>query len=201
MHDDEPMAPWGSITAEHWLSTGPPPLPSHPAASPSASTTPPAPAPATVPAQGVQPPAPPAYAERITAITATFGTPAHTDALSAAGIDAEQLDIEFTAVYGPHHPDTARLRDLRGWIAHLLGAPDVATQWFLHTTGLYCTAYGTGHPDVLASARRTVHTWSAIDDPDQAVALASEIMAMLAYLGTQESTALAQQVTTRLPPR
>lgn len=81
----------------------------------------------------------------------------------------------------------------------LLGAPEVATQWFLHTTGLYCTTYGTDHSITRASARRTVQAWCAIDDPERAPALADEVLAMLAYLNSEEINVLAQQVTTRLP--
>lgn len=108
------------------------------------------------------------------------------------------MDAQFTTLYGSTHPYTAHLRDLRGWIAQLLGAPDVATQWFLHTTGLRCTAYGTTHHVTATSADRTIRAWSTITNQDQARTLAQDVLAMLAYLDTDHSATLAQQVVEHL---
>ncbi|MBZ6475888.1 hypothetical protein [Streptomyces griseocarneus] len=128
-------------------------------------------------------PAPPAeYQQRITAVTAAFAPPVDAQRLASANLEAEKLDEEFTALYGASHSYTVQVRELRGWIAHLMDQPAVAARWYLHTTGLQMQVWGAAHEITRASADRAVQHWRGVTDSAERRSLATELLPMLATI-------------------
>ncbi|MFD0386484.1 hypothetical protein ACFQ2B_40525 [Streptomyces stramineus] len=109
--------------------------------------------------------------------------------LAAANVEAERIDREFTATFGAAHSHTINVRELRGWIAHLMGQPAAAARWYLHTTGLQAQVWGTEHEFTRASAERAVQQWSGVTDPTERLALGSELLPMLRVVTGETSDA------------
>ncbi|MEV8105174.1 hypothetical protein [Streptomyces sp. NPDC088135] len=118
---------------------------------------------------------PAAYQDRVNSVVATFSRPDDREGLAAATIEAEKLDQEFTAQYGQQHPHIIRIREIRGWLALLVGQPAVAARWYLHTTGLQIALHGATHADTEGSARRAVHTWQQVKDPAEVVQIGGDL--------------------------
>lgn len=146
-------------------------------------------APAVVPASAQQaavsssaptdgPPA--AYQDRINSVVAAFSRPDDREGLAAAVVEAEKLDQEFTAQYGQQHAHTIRIREIRGWLALLVGQPAVAARWYLHTTGLQIALHGATHADTEGSVRRAVHTWQQVKDPAEVVQIGADLAKVVA---------------------
>ncbi|GHF47748.1 hypothetical protein GCM10010218_31450 [Streptomyces mashuensis] len=188
-HDDDPMLPWGTVTADFWATThqqddttdqSAPPVPSEPAVrEPVADGG----------ADESVPPPPQPYQQRIAAVTAAFSTAQDSEALAAAEAEAQLLDQEITAQYGPAHPYTINIRELRGWLAHVKGQHGVATRWYLHTAGLQGSALGPRHRMTRESAHRAAHTWNSITDYEEALGLSSELLDVLAASSGEGSAA------------
>ncbi|MFE5866334.1 hypothetical protein ACFQ77_38140 [Streptomyces virginiae] len=138
---------------------------------------------ATVPAQGTTASASPSHAadrpvahlDQINAIIATFSRPDDRDGLATAAIEAEQLDQEFTAQYGQRDPHTVSIREIRGWLALLMGQPTVAARWYLHTTGLQIALHGATHANTDSSMQRAIHTWQQVKDPAEVVQIGTDL--------------------------
>jgi hypothetical protein len=163
---DQLYPPWGEIGPHFWQAvSSEPPLPS--AAIPERPT------------DHAPPPPPEHYRERVTALTAGLASN-DADRLTQAALEAERLDEEITAEYGPTHTHTLQIRELRGHLAHLAGDHANATRWYLHTTAAYATTYGTGHPATQASSRRAAHLWLQVTDPAAATALSRQLLPLLA---------------------
>ncbi|MBO8189886.1 hypothetical protein [Streptomyces spirodelae] len=141
------------------------------------------------------------YRDRVAAITATFSTQA-TQELVWAAAEAERLDEESTATYGPTHTHTISIRELREWIAGLRGEADAATHWGLHVTGLQTSAWGHDHKITRECAKRTVHHWTKVTSPTGRQALGQEVLAMLSVVFGENSDIyrqVAQAVMTSSP--
>ncbi|MFD8385196.1 hypothetical protein ACFV2X_42890 [Streptomyces sp. NPDC059679] len=190
--DDQPMRPWGIVTADFWAAGQDAARSTEGKAA--AQAEPQHPLTAERPAP---PPPPEEYGERIAAITAAFNDPEDQALLASAGVDAEKLDEEITARFGSAHTHTINVRELRGWIAYLMGQSAVAARWYLHTTGLQTAAWGPDHSITQGSAQRAAHTWRSITDRTEAIALGPELVAMLAVVTGEDSQA-SQQVRARL---
>ncbi|MGW2600038.1 hypothetical protein [Streptomyces klenkii] len=132
-------------------------------------------------------PPPEQYQQRIATITAAFNAPHDASALAEAGREAERLDEEITAQYGPEHVHTINIRELRGWLAYVKGEHSVATRWYLHTAGLQTAVWGAEHQSTQESARRAAHIWNAITDSREALALGTELLTMLAAVTGEDS--------------
>ncbi|MEX2985609.1 hypothetical protein [Streptomyces sp. C36] len=166
-------APWGVVTPHFWREAD-------------ATTGLAAPA-AVTPAPGAKAqaeiPAPPAeYQPRIAAVTDAFAPPVDAQRLASANLEAEKLDEEFTASYGASHSYTIQVRELRGWIAHLMNQPAVAARWYLHTTGLQMQVWGVAHAFTRDSADRAVQHWRGVTDSVERRSLATELLPMLATI-------------------
>lgn len=97
------------------------------------------------PVNGAAEEPPLAYQDRIAVVVSAFAHPGDRARLEASAIEAEKLDQELTAEYGPQHSHTINIREIRGWLALLAGQPAVATRWYLHTTGLQIMQHGADH--------------------------------------------------------
>ncbi|MER7790005.1 hypothetical protein [Streptomyces sp. NPDC097640] len=129
-------------------------------------------------------------------VTTAFqtGDQAH---LAWATVEADQLDQQITAEFGPAHPHTINMRELRGWLAHLTGQHATAARWYLHTTGLQAAVVGHQHPLTRASARRALFTWTSITDPQEKLSVGADVLDMLAATSGEESKA-ARSLRSRL---
>jgi len=79
-----------------------------------------------------------------------------------ATVLAEQLDQDVTREYGGFHLFTAQVREVRGYLATLLGDHSTGLAWYLHGARLRATIQGPDHPDVEAASRRAFSLWRAI---------------------------------------
>ncbi|MFE0878249.1 hypothetical protein ACFW4X_25865 [Streptomyces smyrnaeus] len=195
MTEEPHIAPWGIVSAQFWAddntaTAAAGQLPGQqPQSHPVLTTTMPDPS-----VEAEQPPPPPEeYRERVAAITATFAPPHDPQRLAWAGTQAERLDQEATATYGPAHTHTISIRELRGWIARLQGDPEAATRWDLHVIQLQATAWGMRHKITRASAQRAVRHWTEITDPAARLALSKQLLGMLIAV-TGENSALSRHV-------
>ncbi|MFI8944147.1 hypothetical protein [Streptomyces syringium] len=215
MHDQQ-FPPWGIVTPEFWaapeaeaavaqplpVAAAPAPMPPTTASGAPVLDEEPARAEAEPAAEEGNPPAlealpeatsgeplppPEKHCAAIAAITAAFNAPKNPTRLAQAAIDAEKLDGQITAEYGPAHQHTINARELRGWAAYLSGQPDVAARWFLHTTGLQAAAWGPTHAQTQGSAQRAVHAWLLITDSQGARALGPTLLTMLAAVAGEDS--------------
>ncbi|MGW1819088.1 hypothetical protein ACWCQM_36695 [Streptomyces sp. NPDC002125] len=210
--DDEVFRPWGIVTPEYWVNgsdrsdvggttvvpqqefsgagEAPSGLPGAHAGVDSAvlpvQTPLPVPQGSALPSQSRPPKA---YLERINSIVAAFGSPDDRTGLAAATIEAEALDRELTAKYGQPHPYVIGIRELRGWLALLLGEPDVAARWYLHTTGLQIALRGATHTEAEGSARRAVHTWQQVKDPADVVQIGLDLAKVVTAVLGEDSDA------------
>ena len=86
--------------------------------------------------------------------------------ISEAALTAQQLDAQSTAVFGPAHPYTVTLRELRGDLAHLDGDAATATAWYLHAAGIRAAHQGVQHPLTRQSIDRASELWMGLADTD-----------------------------------
>jgi hypothetical protein len=184
MDEEATFAPWGTVSPAFWDFSAPQisPLPTaEQAGRPTAAGPLPelGPGPkARRPAQSMPEPPPAKYRKRVARVTTAFRTkdPAH---VARAAVEAEQLDQQITAEYGPAHSHTINMRELRGWLAHLMGDHATATHWYLHTSDLQAAAVGHRHSLSRASARRALFTWASIADPREKLSTGADVLAML----------------------
>ncbi|MFI0733306.1 hypothetical protein ACH4S9_30495 [Streptomyces sp. NPDC021225] len=218
MDEEETFAPWGTVSPAFWDFTALQPSPS-PTAEQAARSAPaalaasgpqaasrlsaaepvPDPGPRPQPRQPAQaaPEPPPAkYRERVATVTTAFQT-GDRGHLAWATIEADQLDQQITAEFGPAHPHTINMRELRGWLAHLMGHHATAARWYLHTTSLQAAVVGHHHSLTRASARRALFTWTSITDPQEKLSVGADVLAMLAATGGRDSKA-ARSLRARL---
>ncbi|WP_329492589.1 hypothetical protein OG618_37565 (plasmid) [Kitasatospora sp. NBC_01246] len=200
--EDQLARPWGEVAADFWAVPTPEPEPEHhdepvaytvppvyAAARQSAPPTLPGPSPAPavdrVPSAVIAPqapapqPMPAAYRDRIEDLAKKLSRPQTNLQMMLAESEAQHLDAEITAAFGPADQNTINIRELRGMISHLQGNPAAAARWHLHTTGLQAGISGTGHDLTKASARRAYAMWTAIRDPAERAAVGAEILPML----------------------
>ncbi|MFV8133175.1 hypothetical protein [Streptomyces syringium] len=184
-------APWGTVSIGFWHT---------PDSTPATAVLPREPEPAPGAAEQREVPPPPAeYRERIEAVTTACVPPVDPQRLAAAAVEAERIDQEFTTAYGAAHSHTINMRELRGWIAHLMGQPAAAARWYLHTTGLQAQVWGAEHEFTRASAERAVQQWSGVTDPAERLALGSELLPMLRVV-TGETSAATRAVRAVVGP-
>ncbi|WP_051272049.1 hypothetical protein [Streptomyces sp. AA1529] len=188
MTEEPQFAPWGVVSAGFWTHGTQPPAAPGPAGQADAY-------PLLTPAAAHestgtrQPPPPPEeYRERVAAITSTFTPPHDPQRLAWAAIQAERLDQEATATYGPAHTHTISIRELRGWIARLQDDPETATHWDLHVIRLQGTTWGMHHTITRASAQRAVRHWTEIPDAATRVALSKQLLGMLIAVSGENSS-------------
>ncbi|WP_438319381.1 hypothetical protein ACSHWO_35130 (plasmid) [Streptomyces sp. HUAS TT3] len=155
--------PWGTVTPAFWTGAAVP-EPEAPPAPPAPVETPPAPV-----------EAPPAVdvAERIADIAAAAGE----GNLDKAALLAAQLDTEHTAATdGTATLATADIREIRGYVASLIGDHRTAVSWYLHMVRLRADVQGSNHPDTHAAVRRAYSLWRSGKDPDLTLALGKELL-------------------------
>jgi len=186
MSDDRLFAPWGVVSPGFWG------LPVQGAAAGDGSAAP------LEPQEQLVPSGPPeAYRQRIETVTAAFGHAEDRARLVQAGVEAERLDQEIAAEFGEGHPHTVNIRELRGWIAHLLGDHGLAARWYVHTTGLQMQAFGAEHDFTQASAHRAYAMWKAVEDRSEILAVGSLLLPLLSAV-EGESSKIARAVRKRL---
>ncbi|MBC2878432.1 MULTISPECIES: hypothetical protein [Streptomyces] len=190
--------PWGTATHEFWQSDPPEqlsgagreesaPLPTRQAPSSDVAEASRA-EPVNSRREAASPPPPPeSYRERIAAIAAAFANPQDLPRLHAASVEAERVDQEFTAIYGDKHSHTIQIRELRGWVAHLLGRSEDAARWYLHTAGLQFHVRGADDPLTQTSARRAVEHWRGIRDAQAQRSVGAELSTLLAAVMGESS--------------
>ncbi|MFD9631951.1 hypothetical protein [Streptomyces violascens] len=149
MDDDTLYRPWGTVTPEFWGSAAVAELTTGTGAVPAAGT--------------VQ--------ERLAAIAHTYTT-GHPEQAAAL---AQQLDAEVAAEYGDAHRHTAEVREVRGYLAHLMGDHRSAVGWYLHVVRLRAGLQGPQHPDTLGASRRAYSLWRNVPETD-AVPLGTELL-------------------------
>ncbi|MFE5847487.1 hypothetical protein ACFQ7N_38305 [Streptomyces niveus] len=185
------IAPWGTVTPHFWQA-------GHPAPPAGQGTTPAAdPTAARDEPHGGHDEQPREYRDQIAVVVGALDTPDNKVRLDSAAVLAEQLDQEFTQRYGPRHPHTINLRELRGWLAMVSGRPALAARWYLHTTALQVQVRGTGHQATRRSVQRTVHIWLSIPDARESLTIGRELLAMLTAV-TGEDSSLSCKVRKRL---
>ena len=129
-------APWGTVTPEFWDAS----------------------APGTVTApQGLT-------AETLRARLAKVAEVAQQGLLDDAVALAAQLDQDVTAEYGEAHLHTVQVREVRGYLAALMGDYAAGLAWYLHAAQLRVTVQGPSHPDVEAATRRAYSLWRSMPD-------------------------------------
>ncbi|WP_326690296.1 MULTISPECIES: hypothetical protein [unclassified Streptomyces] len=117
--------------------------------------------------------------------------------MARAAIEAEQLDQQITAEFGPAHSHTINMRELRGWLAHLMEDHATATRWYLHTSGLQAAVVGHHHSLTRASARRALFTWASVTDPQEKLSTGADVLAMLVATEGEDSK-VVRNLRTRL---
>lgn len=81
---------------------------------------------------------------------------------------AARIDQDATAEYGELHLHTIQVREVRGYLAALIGDHSSGVSWYLHAAQLRVTIQGPGHPDVEAATRRAYSLWRAVPpEPDR----------------------------------
>ncbi|CAM5661549.1 hypothetical protein STENM327S_03067 [Streptomyces tendae] len=81
---------------------------------------------------------------------------------------AARIDRDATAEYGELHLHTIQVREVRGYLAALVGDHASGLSWYLHAAQLRVTIQGPGHPDVEAATRRAYSLWRAVPpEPDR----------------------------------
>ncbi|MFF8809827.1 hypothetical protein [Streptomyces omiyaensis] len=199
--------PWGTATPHFWTS----PDPDRPAAEPAADASAEAGESGPVQHQAKQAAAstdqeavaqqsagdaaalaelPPGFMERINAVTAAFGRPEDHHGLSVAGVEAEKLDQELTALFGERHTYTVNIRELRGWLAFMTGDHGTATRWYLHTAGLNIGLLGPSAPQSQESVKRAIHLWQQVTDHAEIVRLGSDLASVTALVLGSDDQAL-----------
>ncbi|GHI98060.1 hypothetical protein [Streptomyces olivaceus] len=124
----------------------------------------------------------PGFIERINAVTAAFSRPDDHHGLSVAGVEAEKLDQELTALFGERHTYTVNIRELRGWLAFMTGDHGTATGWYLHTAGLNIGLLGPTAPQTQDSVKRAIHLWQQVTDHADIVRLGSALASVVALV-------------------
>ncbi|MGW0493509.1 hypothetical protein [Streptomyces olivaceus] len=131
----------------------------------------------------------PGFTERINAVTAAFSRPDDHHGLSVAGVEAEKLDQELTALFGERHTYTVNIRELRGWLAFMTGDHGTATGWYLHTAGLNIGLLGPTAPQTQDSVKRAIHLWQQVTDRAEIVRLGSALASVVALVLGDEGEA------------
>ncbi|GAA0924936.1 hypothetical protein [Streptomyces thermoalcalitolerans] len=145
----EPLyRPWGTVTPEFWATA--------------------APGTATVP-EGLRP-------ETLRARLAKVAEVAQDGRLQDAAALAAQLDLDTTAEYGESHLHTVQVREVRGYIAALMGDHATGLAWYLHAVQLRVTIQGPKHPDVEAATRRAYSLWRAMPPESDRPGLGAELL-------------------------
>lgn len=172
VHDDQLYHPWGIVDPGFWVGVRTEVIQPRPSGGPAADAE--------------QQSVPETYRDRIAAITSAFSSkdPAR---LEEAATGAEKLDAEMTAEFGEQHMHTVNMRELRGWLAHLMGQQATAARWYLHTTGLLAILRGPDHQLTRESMKRARAMWFAIADSAEAHAVGAELLPMLAAVTGPDS--------------
>ncbi|WP_237539651.1 MULTISPECIES: hypothetical protein [unclassified Streptomyces] len=119
---------------------------------------------------------------RLTAIPALVAAERPGDAAALA----EEIDRELTAA-GEHTMEVVDVREVRGYLAHLLGDHSTAVGWYLHAVRLRAGIQGPAHPDTVQAARRAYSLWRAVPASD-ARRLGAELLAAVSDIHGPEAT-------------
>ncbi|MCG0066001.1 hypothetical protein L0F81_22335 [Streptomyces tricolor] len=166
----EPLyRPWGTVTPEFWTS--------------------PAPGVGTAP-QGLA-------AETLRARLVKVAEVAQHGRMADAVTLAAQLDQDVTAEYGEAHLHTVQVREVRGYLAALMGEHATGLAWYLHAAQLRVTVQGPSHPDVEAATLRAYSLWRAMPDEDERRRLAGDLLTVVTDIHGTDSL-LARRVRDRL---
>ncbi|MEW1723861.1 hypothetical protein [Streptomyces sp. NPDC093109] len=156
---DEPQyGPWGMVTPTFWHGAAASDDPSTPADADSVRT-------------------------RLAAIPALVAAERPGDASALA----EEIDRELTSAGREHTMDIVDVREVRGYLAHLLGDHSTAVGWYLHAVRLRAGLQGPTHPDTVQAARRAYSLWRTVPSPD-ARRLGPELLAAVTDIHGPEAT-------------
>ncbi|ARP72340.1 hypothetical protein LK07_24150 [Streptomyces pluripotens] len=145
----EPLfRPWGTVTPEFWTASPP----------------------GAVGAPQSQAP------ETLRARLAKVAEVAQGGRLEDATALAAQLDQDVTVEYGEAHLHTLQVREVRGYLAALMGNHATGLSWYLHAMQLRVTIQGPKHPDVEAATRRAYSLWRAMPPDSDRQRLGTELL-------------------------
>ncbi|MEU8526625.1 hypothetical protein AB0C77_13695 [Streptomyces sp. NPDC048629] len=96
--------------------------------------------------------------------------------LDGAAALAREIDEDATTEFGEAHRQTIEAREVRGYLAALMGDLSRALDWYLHSVRLRAAVQGPGHPDTLDAAQRAYGLWRAIPASPEAQRLGIELL-------------------------
>jgi hypothetical protein len=99
--------------------------------------------------------------------------------LQDAAMLADQLNQDVTAEYGETHVHTIQVREVRGYLAALMGDHATGVSWYLHAAQLRATVQGPGHPDVEEATRRSYSLWQALPPGADRYRLGTELLTIV----------------------
>lgn len=144
--DEALYAPWGSVTPAFWTTAD----------------------------QGAQPA--PAITTALRERLADVAAAAVAGQLDQAVRLATQLDQDVTTQYGEAHVHTIEVREVRGYLAHLMGDHAAAVGWYLHAVRLRAGVQGRTHPDTAQATRRAYSLWRAMPETGDRHRLGAELL-------------------------
>lgn len=151
--------PWGTVTPEFWAT--------------------PAPGTATAP-QGLP-------AESLRARLVKLAEVAQGGRLEDAAALAARLDREVTAEYGEAHLHTVQVREVRGYLAALMGDHSSGLAWYLQAAQRRVTIQGPGHPDVESATRRAYSLWRSMPPDSDRRRLGAELLTVVTDIHGSEA--------------
>ncbi|MET9956016.1 hypothetical protein ABZ135_31350 [Streptomyces sp. NPDC006339] len=125
--------------------------------------------------------------ERLARVAATAAGGNLDDAI----ILAEQIDNDATAEHGESDRNTIEAREVRGYLAHLMGDQRAAVGFYLHSLQLRANVQGVDHPDTAEAARRAYSLWCSVPDGLESQRLGGELLATVTDVLGADSTVAA----------
>ncbi|MFJ2566593.1 hypothetical protein ACIO02_27290 [Streptomyces sp. NPDC087568] len=122
---------------------------------------------------------------------------AQDDRLQDAATLAHQLDQDVTVEYGEAHLHTVQVREVRGYVAALMGDHATGLAWYLHAVQLRVSIQGPGHPDVEAATRRAYSLWRALPPHTDWQRLGSDLLTIASDIHGADS-AIVRRIRKRL---
>ncbi|MFJ2817131.1 hypothetical protein ACIQOU_28595 [Streptomyces sp. NPDC091279] len=117
--------------------------------------------------------------------------------LGDAAALAAQLDQDVAAEYGEGHLHTVQVREVRGYLAALVGDYGTGLAWYLHAVQLRADAQGSGHPDVDAATRRAYSLWHSMPPEADRLRLGTELLTVVTGIHGADS-AIARRIREQL---
>ncbi len=99
--------------------------------------------------------------------------------LEDAAALAVQLDRDVTGEYGEVHLHTVQVREVRGYLAALMGDHAVGLGLYLHAAQLRVSIQGPRHPEVEAATRRAYSLWRSFPPEADRQRLGAELLTVV----------------------